>query len=395
MVNRRLVIAALSTAVALFAGAEPARGQQGKPIIMGASVSLSGSYAASGKYALEGTQLWVDDVNKRGGLLGRPVQLVYYDDKSDPNTGVQLYEKLITSDHADLIVGPYSSAVTSATSTVAEKHKMVMVGSEAADTKIYGRGYKFNFQGQTQAGLYMVGALELAKANGYKTLAMLAEDTAFPKAVSSAVAKVAPHYGLKVVFDETYAKGSSDYSSLLTKVKQLGADVVFFNSYLPDAQGLTRQARELGVDAKIFAVAVGAAEPQFGNLGSTADYVFGATQWAATMPWKGNEGFVKRYKEKFGRDPDYHSASNYATGEVMEAAVKQVGSLDQAKLAAAISKMELDTVYGKFKVDPHGVQIGFKSALLQWQKGKQILVWPPDLAQGKAILPTPPWANRG
>jgi branched-chain amino acid transport system substrate-binding protein len=103
---------------------------------------------------------------------------------------------------------------------------------------------------------------------------------------------------------------------------------------------------------------------------------------------------VKRYKARFGRDPDYHSASNYATGEVMEAAVKQVGALDQEKLAAAISKMELDTVYGKFKVNEKGIQVGFTSAMLQWQKGKQVLVWPEKLAQGKAILPTPPWSQR-
>jgi branched-chain amino acid transport system substrate-binding protein len=178
-------------------------------------------------------------------------------------------------------------------------------------------------------------------------------------------------------------------------VKQLAPDVLFANSYLPDAQGIIRQSRELGVDAKMFAVAVGGAEPEFGNLGATADYVFGATQWAATMPWKDNAEFVKRYKAKFGRDPDYHSAANYATGEVLEAAVKQVGAIDQQKLAAAIGKMELETVYGKFKVDEHGVQVGFTSALLQWQKGKQILVWPENLAQGKPILPTPSWSKRG
>ena len=195
---------------------------------------LSGSYAASALYSLEGYKLWVEQANKRGGLLGRPVKLIYYDDKSDANTGVQLYEKLITADKVDLIVGPYSSAVTSAVSTVAEKHKMAMLGPEAADVKIYSRGYKYNFQGQTQAGKYMLGGLVLAKANGYKTLAMLAEDTAFPKAVSEEVAKVAGAYGLSVVFNETYSKGASDFSALLTKVKQLKPDVIFANSYLPD-----------------------------------------------------------------------------------------------------------------------------------------------------------------
>ena len=365
-----------------------------KPILIGTSVSLSGSYAASAKYGLEGYQLFVEQINKRGGLLGRPVKLVYYDDRSDANTGVQLYEKLITADKVDLIAGPYSSGVTSAVSTVAEKHKMAMIGPEAADAKIYMRGYKYNFQGQTQAGRYMLGALALAKANGYKTLAMLAEDTAFPKAVSEEVAKVASEYGVTVVFNQSYPKGAADFSALLTKVKQLNPDMIFANSYLPDAQGIIRQCREQGVNAKLFAVAVGAAEPEFGNLGSTANYVFGATQWAANMKTKGNAQFVKAYQEMFKRAPDYHSAANYATLQVLEAAVKSTGSLDQDKIAAAIAKTDMDTVYGHFKVEARGIQVGFASALLQWQQGKQAVVWPDAVAQGKPILPTPPWSAR-
>jgi branched-chain amino acid transport system substrate-binding protein len=155
-----------------------------------------------------------------------------------------------------------------------------------------------------------------------------------------------------------------------------------------------RQCHELGVDAKMFAVAVGAAEPEFGNLGATAEYVFGATQWAPTMPWPGNPEFIQAYQQKFNRAPDYHSAANYASMQVLEAAVKQVGSLDQDKLAAAISKLKLDTVYGRFEVDSRGVQLGFTSALLQWRKGKQVLVWPEKVAQEKPILPTPPWSER-
>jgi branched-chain amino acid transport system substrate-binding protein len=384
----RTILALAVAVVSLSARAEQ------KPIVIGASMSLSGAYASGGKYSLEGTQLWVDDMNERGGLLGRPLRLVYYDDKSDANTGVQLYEKLITDDKVDLLIGPYSSAVTSAVSTVAEKHHMAMLGPEAADVKIYQRGYKYNFQAQTQASRYMQGALALAKSKGYRKLAMLSEDTAFPKAVASEVAKLAPQYGLEVVFNETYPKGSSDFSALLTKVKQTGADVVFANSYLPDSQGIIRQSREMAVDAKMFAVAVGAAEPEFGNLGSTGEYVFGATQWGASMPWPGNREFAARYEKKFGRKPDYHSASNYAAGQVLEAAVKQAGSLDQEKLAAAIRKLKLDTVYGHFELDEHGIQVGYTSALLQWQKGKQVLVWPEKVAEGQPVLPMPAWSSR-
>jgi branched-chain amino acid transport system substrate-binding protein len=391
VVHKRLAAALWVAWAGLALAAAPG---ESKPISIGISVSLSGPYAAGGKYSLEGTDLWVDQVNRRGGLLGRPVKLVYYDDKSDPNTGVQLYEKLITADKVDLIVGPYSSAVTSAVSTVAEKHKMAMLGPECADVKVYSRGYRYNFQAQAQASRYMLGALNLAKANGYKTLAMLAEDTAMPKAVSSEVADMSGQFGITVVLRETYPKGATDFSALLTKVKEVKPDVVFANSFLPDAQGIFRQARELGVDAKLFAVAIGGAEPEFGNLGATANYVFAATPWGASMRNKNNTEFVKAYQAKFHRAPDYHSAANYAAMEVLEAAVAEVGAIDQDRLAAALGKMELETVYGTYKVDARGIQTGFASALVQWQDGKQVLVWPESVAEGKAILPTPPWSQR-
>src|SRR5207237_2421265 len=129
---------------------------------------------------------------------------------------------------------------------------------------IYLQVYKYNNQSQTQSSRYILAAHAIAKEKGYRKLAMLSEDTAFPKAVASEVAKLAPDSGLEVVFNETYPKGSSDFSALLTKVKQTGAEVIFANSYLPDSQGIIRQCRELGVEAKMFAVAVGAAEPEFG-----------------------------------------------------------------------------------------------------------------------------------
>jgi branched-chain amino acid transport system substrate-binding protein len=123
------------------------------------------------------------------------------------------------------------------------------------------------------------------------------------------------------------------------------------------------------------------------------------------VPWRGatpcgtgpttiSLAFASRYQKKFNRAPDYHSASNYAAGQVLEAVVKQVGSLDQDKLAAAIAKLKLDTVYGRFQVDDKSIQVGYTSALLQWQKGKQVLVWPEKLAEREPILPTPAWSSR-
>jgi branched-chain amino acid transport system substrate-binding protein len=158
--------------------------------------------------------------------------------------------------------------------------------------------------------------------------------------------------------------------------------------------GIMRQARELGFNAKLFAFTVGPSEAEFGTLGDTANLVFGATNWDKSLKTKGNQDFVAAYTQKFGREPDYHSAANYASLQVLEEAVRRVGSLDQDKLADAIRQLEMETVYGTFKVDENGAQTGYRAYLLQWQNGSPVLVWPEANAQGRYILPTPPWSER-
>ena len=375
------------------APAQPAA-PQGKPILIGASVSQSGSYSGSGKYALEGYQLWEEQVNQRGGLLGRPVKLVIYDDKSDPKTGAQLYEKLISDDKVDLIVGPYSSAVTAATVGVAEKHQMVMLSPEASDTKIFSQGLKYAFQTQTIADKYLEGAFDIAKKAGYKTAVLLYEDTAFPKSVSDAMPALSAKYGIQVLMNKSYPKDATDFSALVTQAKQQNPDVLLGASYLPASMAIMRQARELGLNAKMYAFTVGPSEQEFSNLGKTGEFVFGSTNWDPTLQTKGNKAFFDSYVKKFGHDPEYHSASNFATMEIMEAAVKAVGSLDQNKLADWLSKNELDTVYGHYQVDAKNIQVGFDAFLLQWLNGKKVLVWPENVASQKWAVPAPPWSER-
>ncbi|MBI4841841.1 MAG: amino acid ABC transporter substrate-binding protein, partial [candidate division NC10 bacterium] len=309
-------------------------GQDKKPVKIGFSMSLTGQYAETGKYQNEGYELWKKHVNARGGLLGRPVELVFYDDKSDPATAAKLFEKLITDDKVDLIIGPYSSATTATAGQVARKYEMPMITAGASSEKIFQQGNKYVFMVYTPAGHYLDGAFDIAAKRGLKTVAIINENTLFPKSTADGGAEVATKtYKLQVVFREEHPKGATDVSGILTKIKALNPDVLVSGSYFPDAVLIVRQMKELDVNPKMYAATVGAALDEFGGskgVGKDAEYVYGASQWEPNpkLPYPGIATFIADYKKEFGRDPDYHSSSGYAAGEVLEAGARKVGSLD-------------------------------------------------------------------
>ncbi len=366
-----------------------------KPILIGASVSATGKYAKTGLYQKEAFLLWEKEVNARGGLLGREVKFIIYDDKSDPTTGAKLYEKLITEDKVDLVFGPYSSPVTSAVSTVTEKYGYPTLAPGSAATTIWERGYKYIFQIYSPDKYYMDGVIEIASKNGLKTVAVINEDTAFAKGAAQGAIDSAKEVGMQVVFHEEYARDTPDYSPLLIKIKTLNPDVIIGGTYLPDAVQITRQAKDLDVNPKMLAFTVGPALPEFyESLGKDAEYVYGSTQWEPILKTPGNEKFVNDYRAMWNRDPDYHSAGGYAACEILEKAIKQVGSLDKEKLRETMAQMDTKTVFGGYKVDETGLQVGHGFFIIQWQEGKKEFVWPSYVVIKEVRFPTPSWSER-
>ena len=198
-----------------------------------------------------------------------------------------------------------------------------------------------------------------------------------------------------VVFMEAYPKGNTDFSGLLTKIKGANPDVIAAATYFDDAVALTRQMRELNVNPKMYGVTIGGDLPEFyDTLKSTAEYVYGATQWEPMLDYPGNREFVEGYKAEFKREPSYFAAAGYAGCLVYTEGVKRAGSLDADKVREQIARLELRTPFGDYKVDQDGVQIAHKMVTFQWQKEKKVIVWPDDLAQGKVLFPTPPWTSR-
>jgi branched-chain amino acid transport system substrate-binding protein len=364
-------------------------------ILVGTSVALTGKYARTGQEQLHGLQMWVEDVNTRGGLLGRQVALVYYDDESKPETGAKLYEKLITDDKVDLLVGPYSSAVTMAASTVAEKHGIPMVSAGASASEIWGRGFKNVFGLYTPANTYMDQILDFAHQQRLNRVALIYANTEFPRDVANGVRSKAKALGMNLVFEEEYGKASTDFSSMITKMRYRRPDMVIGGSYLPDSTAFIRQARENRLTPKLFAFAVGPGLPDFGeNLGPDAQGVMGNTQWEPTLTLPGVQEFAQRYKAKYGIEAAYHAGGGYGAGQVLEAAVKKAGSVAPAQVRQALYELDIMTTFGRFKVDETGKQIGKPGYTIQWIDGVRHLVMPQEAATHQPIYPFPGWSGR-
>jgi branched-chain amino acid transport system substrate-binding protein len=365
------------------------------PIKIGASMSVTGTYAKPGSYQKEGYDVCIDELNAKGGLLGRRVELVIYDDQSQPATAVKLYEKLITEDKVDAVMGPYSSAVSEAVANVTEKYKKVMVAPLAATTSIFKKGRKYIFMVITPAENYLDGLIDMAAKRGLKTVAIINEDTLFPKASAAGTAEAAKKRGMQVVLQEAYPKGNTDFSALLVKIKAANPDVIAAGTYFDDAVAITRQMKELNVNPKMFGLTVGGDLPEFYDLlKQNAEYVYGSTQWDDSLPYPGQKEFLAAYKKKFKHEPSYHSAAGYAGCLLYAEAVKKAGSLDADRVREQLLKMETKTAFGEYKVDPDGFQVAHKMVMLQWQDGKRVIVWPDDLANAKPRFPTPEWGKR-
>ncbi|HTX02709.1 MAG TPA: amino acid ABC transporter substrate-binding protein [Candidatus Acidoferrales bacterium] len=364
------------------------------PILIGATVSETGSYAEDGKYALQGYQLYVNQQNAKGGWLGRKLQLKVYDDASDGATALTEYQKLIQQDHVNIIVGPYSSAITAAVANVADQYKMPMISPEVASVAPFKRGLKYIFQGTATSDKYVAGAIAIAKEYGYKRIALTGEDTAFPRSIAAAVPDMASKAGLDLVFNELYPHNASDYTAIVQKIKQANPDVVLAISYFPDSVGIIRALKQANVTPKELFFTIGPAEPNFGKeVGSDATGVLFASNWNAELKTEGNAAFAKAFKAQFGIPADYHSAQNYAAMQVLAAAISYAKGLDNDKIRDFMATHEVETVCGTYKVDSTGIQTGYDSLTEQWQGGKQLVVYPPKYAQAKMLNPYQ-WASK-
>jgi branched-chain amino acid transport system substrate-binding protein len=392
----RNAVAALVALLVLVPAAR-AEHRPNKEVLVGGAISQTGRFAEPAGRQVNSIKMWVDEVNGRGGLLGHKIKLILLDDKSDTQTAVKLYEKLITEDKVDVLLAPYSSAITEAVANINERYKVPFVAFGAASSPIWEKGRKYIFSIVAIAEDYQKGAVHLAKQIGVKKIAIIGEDSLFPRQSGIGAKQWADKLGLQVTLQENYPQKQTDFTALLQKIKASGAEAIMSNSYFADAAAQLRQMRELNLNFKLFSSTVGPGLPNFAEqLGGTAEYVLGFSQWEPLPDILKNPGmkeFIAEYEKRYREKPNYHAGGAYGALQVTEAALKKAGSFDSQKLRDALASIETTSVMGRYKVNEKGMN-DHEGLTFQILKGQRRVVFPEKWAETKAKLPMPEWSKR-
>jgi branched-chain amino acid transport system substrate-binding protein len=377
-----------------------------KKLLVGFTASQTGAQQVASKKQVEGLQLWLDDVNKAGGIKLKDgtvymPEMKFYDDESKTDRVQALYAKLINEDKADFLLSPYSSGLARAAAVVGEQNNKVMITAGAADDVTMEQGFKKTFQLYTPASRYLTGAADmLMKLDPTaKKMAIVYEKDAFSTSVAQALKPYAESKGFNVVVYEGYDTGTTDFAPFINKISAATPDAILGGGHFADGTTFAKQLFEKKIPLKFVALLVAPPEPTFKDIGDAAQYIIGPSQWepqvtysaesakAANIPYYGPsvKAFTDAYVAKYKDVPSYHSAGGYAQGLLLQKAIEDADSVDPDKVVAALDKMNLMTFYGvvKFSTDAktHGKQTAHDMVYMQWQKdaaGKLItnIVWP-------------------
>jgi branched-chain amino acid transport system substrate-binding protein len=382
----KFMLASIAAAAAVVTA--PAQAQE--TIRIGIALSETGNLADSAKHYWRGVELWRDQTNAAGGLLGKKVEFVVYDDRSDAATSARLYERLITSDKVDLLVSTIGSAQAATATAVAEKHKRVMINGGGASESIQQRGFKYIFQTAARISAYVDGIDPLMKKYNVKNMAFVARDYAAARDMEKVVKGQAQKNGVTMVMDEYFPSGNVDFSSQIARARQGKPDLWVSVGYPNEAIEMMRQFRASNYVPKIF-VHNGVAQEDFVKAtGKDGEGAIGMSLYEPSLKTSGNADFVKNFKAKYNYEPGYYSSFGYNAVYVLGEAVKKTGSLDQEKLRDTLQTLKLDTVMGKHEVEPKtGMQIGIRGLLVQVQDGKREIIWPEELKTAEAKVPMP------
>lgn len=358
-----------------------------EPIKIGLTLGLTGKYSEMSNMQMKGFRLWEDHVNSKGGILGRKVKLVIYDDKSDPRIAKMLYEHLILKDKVDLVFGPYSSEITEAILPITEKYGYPVLVSGASADSLWQKGYKNVFGVYAPASRYAVGFLELLVRADLNDIAIVYADDAFSRSIADGAKRWAERFRLNVLLFEEFRKGTRNLDDIAQRVKASRVEALIVGGHLEESIDMRVSLKNIGWYPKAYYASVGPALPEFyDKLQGDVDYVFSSSLWEHQTAFPGSKEFHKAFKKTYKEEPSYHAANAYAAGQILEAALKRSGSLDRNRIREILSAMDTMSIIGRYSVDRTGMQIRHFNIVIQWQKGKKEVVWHKDLRTAQPIF---------
>ena len=365
-------------------------------ITIGFTASQTGPLNVDSTGQQHGYEFWRDEVNAAGGIKAGgksyKVKFVSYDDQSVGGRVQQLYTRLIVQDKAQFLFSPYSSGLVATAAIISEQYGKVMLTTGGAEEKTYKLGNKNLFQVYSPADQYLAGALQVLKERDAQArIAFIYKDDPFSKAVALSTRDLAKKDGLSLALDESYSPETTDFGPVINKVITAKATALLGGGHYPDGATLARQLYDQKAGLKWVTLLVAPDSPKFVELGDAAVGISVPSQWEPQVTYKPDFGptaqaFTKTFADKFKIEPGYHAAGGYTAGLLLQHAIEQSGSIDQAKVADALNKMDVATMFGrtKFSTAPkeHGLQLGHQMVLAQWQrKGGAIVkevIWPKE-----------------
>ncbi|MGH3060670.1 MAG: amino acid ABC transporter substrate-binding protein, partial [Gaiellaceae bacterium] len=367
----------------------------GDPIRIGASLPLTGDFAEPGEAARRGYEVWMEMVNDAGGLLGRPVEMVIKDDQSDQNLVVTDYNALIDQDQVDLLLGTFSSLLNIPASAVAERAQMVYVEPAGGSPDMFNRGFEYLFFAQQataphQADLFSEWVANLPEGEKPATAAYVAADDPFGAPVAEGIQEQLEAAGVETVYSEIYPPETVNFDAIASAIAAEQPDVIAQGSAgLQDGVNLITALSAAGYSPQQM---FQASTPSFADQYSDAigventEGIFYAVSYHVESPTPGNEEFLAAYRAKFDEDPAEDAADAYAAAQVLQAAVEDVGSIDdQAALKDWLHENSVETILGELSWDETGApEQAF--LLAQWQNGNEEIVLPEEAATSDTIV---------
>ena len=388
----RLVGAAALASLAL-AGATSALAQE--PVKIGYAIARTGPWAAGAQVSQEPNYImWAEQVNAAGGLnvkgVKRKVELIGVDDRSEAETVVRSYEKLMGTDKVDLILPPWGTGANFAVLPLVQKHGYPMLAPTATGRKLIDLKNPYFFALLQQPDVMMNALVEYMAARNVKTVAFVYVDELFGLEQAGALEKALKARGIQIVEKKSYPPGVKDLQSVLSDIKAKNPDAFVSLSYPPDTFLITGQSKAIGFNPKLFYSAVGTAFPVYRDkFGPTAEGVMGLGTWnPKTSP--AAKAYFDAHVKRWNKEPDrWASAHAWAGLQILEQAVAKVG-LDRKALRDYIANNEFDTIIGKIRFK-NGENTSTPGVVSQWSGGEFEVVWPPDRATGPALFPKQAW----
>ena len=395
------ILALLAAACGDDGGGSGSGEETDEPIRIGASLPLTGDFAQPGNAANQGYEIWQDMINEDGGLLGRDVELVIVDDASDQNTVVNDYNRLISQEQVDLLLGTFSSLLNLPASAVAERNRMVYVEPAGGAPEIFERGFQYLFYAQPataphQADIFVDYIESLPENERPQTAAYPTQDDPFTKPVIDTIQSELEGLGIETVYTSVYPPETSNFDTIANTISQEDADLVAQGAVFEDGVGLIRSMQKADYNPSIlFQTSAPSNSTQYSEAIGEANTegVFYTVSWSAEADYPLNQEFVAAYDEKFGGEPPEDAADAFAAAQVLQAAVEEVGEIDQDAIADYLRGNPVETILGELTWDETGApQSAF--ILAQWQSGAPEVVLPEEVATVDEIIsPKPDWSR--